>query len=77
MVVRLMSTKLYETLVNMSNEGEARTNRDFTVWAVWVGSGLVLDHNQNMTVAAEALVQQVRRGMIEPDHPDLSIGQQC
>ncbi|WP_371398838.1 IS3 family transposase [Marinovum algicola] len=26
---------------------------------------------------AEALGREVRRGMIEPDHPDLSIGQQC
>ena len=26
---------------------------------------------------AEALGREVRRGMIAPDHPDLSIGQQC
>ncbi len=28
-------------------------------------------------VALEALGREVRRGMIEPDHPELSIGRQC
>ena len=33
--------------------------------------------NSFLAQKAQALGREVRRGMIEPDHPDLSIGKQC
>jgi len=33
--------------------------------------------NSFFETKAQALGREVRRGMIQPDHPQLSIGQQC